>query len=68
MNDYEKMYYERLRKLAPECAARPGDGDREHGFLGEHLRKPRKVIAGFNVFLSRYKKALPMERTATEVL
>lgn len=25
-------------------------------------------IAGFSVFLSRYKKALPMERTATEVL
>ena len=25
-------------------------------------------IAGFNVFLSRYKKALPLERTATEVL
>ncbi|MBQ7600672.1 MAG: FGGY-family carbohydrate kinase [Lachnospiraceae bacterium] len=25
-------------------------------------------IAGFNVFLTRYKKALPMERTAVEVL
>ena len=25
-------------------------------------------VAGFSVFLSRYKKALPMERTATEVL
>ena len=25
-------------------------------------------IAGFNVFLSRYKKALPLERTATEVM
>ncbi len=25
-------------------------------------------IAGFNVFLSRYKKALPIERTATEAL
>ena len=25
-------------------------------------------IAGFSVFLSRYKKALPMEKTATEVL
>ena len=25
-------------------------------------------VAGFTVFLSRYKKALPMERTATEVL
>ena len=27
-----------------------------------------KDIAGFNVFLTRYKKALPMERAATEVL
>ena len=25
-------------------------------------------IAGFSVFLSRYRKALPMERCATEVL
>lgn len=25
-------------------------------------------IAGFSLFLSRYKKALPMERCATEVL
>ena len=25
-------------------------------------------IAGFNVFLSRYKKAMPLERTATEVI
>ena len=27
-----------------------------------------KDVAGFNVFLTRYKKALPMERAATEVL
>ncbi len=27
-----------------------------------------KDVAGFNVFLTRYKKALPMERCATEVL
>ena len=27
-----------------------------------------KDVAGFNVFLTRYRKALPMERCATEVL
>ena len=25
-------------------------------------------VAGFNIFLTRYKKALPLERKATEVL
>ena len=32
------------------------------------LMADEKDVAGFNVFLTRYKKALPMERCATEVL
>ena len=32
------------------------------------LMADEKDVAGFNVFLTRYKKALPMEKTATEVL
>ena len=32
------------------------------------LRADDKDVAGFNVFLTRYKKALPMEKAATEVL
>ncbi len=32
------------------------------------LMADEKDVAGFNIFLTRYKKALPLERTATEVL
>ena len=32
------------------------------------LMAEEKDVAGFNIFLTRYKKALPMEKVATEVL